>query len=54
VLAQAPQGCLVTVRRPRQTDLTNYTRLSDQMFQALTNREEIAGAFANRATIACP
>jgi ABC-type uncharacterized transport system substrate-binding protein len=54
VLAQAPQGCSVQVRRPRQTELMNYTKLSDQMFQALTNREAVAGAFANRASIACP
>jgi ABC-type uncharacterized transport system substrate-binding protein len=54
VLANAPQGCNVTVRRPRQDDLTNFTRLSDQMFQALTNRAEVANAFANRAMIACP
>jgi ABC-type uncharacterized transport system substrate-binding protein len=54
VLANAPQGCNVTVRRPRQADLTGYTRLSDQMFQALTNRAEVADAFANRAMIVCP
>jgi ABC-type uncharacterized transport system substrate-binding protein len=54
VLAQAPQGCTVTVRRPRQADLSNFQRLSDQMFQALTNKEEVAGAFSNRAIIACP
>jgi ABC-type uncharacterized transport system substrate-binding protein len=54
VLARAPQGCSVQVRRPRQANLTSYTKLSDQMFQALTNREAVAEAFANRATIACP
>jgi ABC-type uncharacterized transport system substrate-binding protein len=54
VLANAPQGCSVTVRRPRQADLTTYSRLSDQMFQALTNRTEVADAFANRAMIVCP
>jgi ABC-type uncharacterized transport system substrate-binding protein len=54
VLAQAPAGCTVTVRRPKQAELSNFTKLSDQMFQALTNKEEVAGAFANRAMIACP
>jgi ABC-type uncharacterized transport system substrate-binding protein len=54
VLANAPPGCNVTVRRPSQSDLTTYSRLSDQMFQALTNRAEVADAFANRAMIVCP
>jgi ABC-type uncharacterized transport system substrate-binding protein len=54
VLAEAPQGCTVSIRRPKQGDLTNYTRLSDQMFQALTNKSEVSDVFANRATIACP
>jgi ABC-type uncharacterized transport system substrate-binding protein len=54
VLARAPEGCQVTIRRPRQGDLTNFTRLSDQMFQALTNKAEVADAFANSARIVCP
>jgi ABC-type uncharacterized transport system substrate-binding protein len=54
VLAQAPQGCTVNVRRPKEADLSNFARLSDQMFQALTNKEEVSGAFSNRAIIACP
>jgi ABC-type uncharacterized transport system substrate-binding protein len=53
VLAQAP-GCTVTIRRPRQGELSNFARLSDQMFQALTNRSDVADAFANRAIVACP
>jgi ABC-type uncharacterized transport system substrate-binding protein len=54
VLANAPQGCTVTIRRPRQQELTNFTKLSDQMFQALTNKAEVADSFANRAMIVCP
>jgi ABC-type uncharacterized transport system substrate-binding protein len=54
VLANAPEGCNVTVRRPRQEALTGFARLSDQMFQALTNRAEVADAFANRAIVVCP
>ncbi len=54
VLARAPQGCTVNVRRPKQGELTNFARLSDQMFQALSGRSEVADAFANRAIIACP
>jgi ABC-type uncharacterized transport system substrate-binding protein len=54
VLAQAPAGCTVTVRRPNQTDISGFAKLSDQMFQQLTNKAEIQGAFGNRATIACP
>jgi ABC-type uncharacterized transport system substrate-binding protein len=54
VLAQAPAGCTVTVRRPSQSDLSNFAKLSDQMFQALTNKAEVSDAFSNRAIIACP
>jgi ABC-type uncharacterized transport system substrate-binding protein len=54
VLAQAPTGCTVSVRRPKEGDLSNFSKLSDQMFQALTNKSEVADAFSNRAIIACP
>jgi ABC-type uncharacterized transport system substrate-binding protein len=54
VLSKAPEGCKVTVRRPKPDDLSNYTKLSDQMFQALTNKAEVADSFANRAIVACP
>lgn len=54
VLARAPAGCSVTIKRPKADDLTNYTKLSDQMFQQLTNKSEIANSFGNRAIIACP
>jgi ABC-type uncharacterized transport system substrate-binding protein len=54
VLAKAPTGCTVTVRRPSQSDLFNYQKLSDQMFMALDNKGEVADNFANRALIACP
>ncbi|MGL4243158.1 MAG: DUF1007 family protein [Beijerinckiaceae bacterium] len=54
VLARAPEGCTVSVRRPKQAELSNFARLSDQMFQALTNKAEVSDAFSNRAIIACP
>jgi ABC-type uncharacterized transport system substrate-binding protein len=54
VLSQAPSGCAVTIRRPRQDDLKNFARLSDQIFEALTNKAEVSEAFSNRAVIACP
>jgi ABC-type uncharacterized transport system substrate-binding protein len=55
VLSKAPEGCTVTIRRPSQGDLSNYARLSDQMFQQLAGRNpEVAGAFSNRAIVACP
>jgi len=54
VLAQAPTGCTITIRRPSQADLSGFARLSDQMFQQLTNKAEVQGAFGNRAIIACP
>jgi ABC-type uncharacterized transport system substrate-binding protein len=54
VLSKAPEGCKVSIRRPRQDDLSNYTKLSDQMFQQLTNKAEVAGAFSNKAIVACP
>jgi ABC-type uncharacterized transport system substrate-binding protein len=54
VLAQAPTGCSVNVRRPNSADLFNYQKLSDQMFQALDNKSEVADNFSNRALIACP
>jgi ABC-type uncharacterized transport system substrate-binding protein len=54
VLSKAPDGCAVTVRRPKGEDLSNYTKLSDQMFSQLSNKSEVAGAFGNRAMIVCP
>lgn len=54
VLARAPQGCTVSIRRPKQGQLSDFTRLSDQMFQSLSGRSEVVDAFSNRAVIACP
>jgi ABC-type uncharacterized transport system substrate-binding protein len=54
VLSKAPDGCAVTVRRPKSEDLSNYTKLSDQMFSQLSNKSEVSGAFGNRAMIVCP
>lgn len=54
VLARAPQGCQVTIRRPSQGDLSGYAKLSDQMFAQLSGKSEVAGAFGNRALVACP
>jgi ABC-type uncharacterized transport system substrate-binding protein len=55
VLSSAPQGCQITIRRPNAQDLTNYTRLSDQLFQQLAGKNpEVANAFGNRAIVACP
>jgi ABC-type uncharacterized transport system substrate-binding protein len=54
VMARAPAGCNVSIRRPKAEDLSNYTKLSDQMFAQLNNKSEVAGAFGNRALIACP
>ncbi len=54
VLAQAPTGCTVTIRRPSQADLSGFAKLSDQMFMQLTNKSEVQGAFSNRALVACP
>jgi ABC-type uncharacterized transport system substrate-binding protein len=54
VLAQAPTGCTVTIRRPNQTDLSGFAKLSDQTFLQLNNKTEIQGAFGNRAIVACP
>jgi ABC-type uncharacterized transport system substrate-binding protein len=54
VLARAPQGCSVTVRRPKADDLSNYAKLSDQMFAQLTGKSEVASAFGNKAIVACP
>ncbi len=55
VLSKAPEGCAVTIRRPSQGDLSNYAKLSDQMFQQLAGKNpEVAGAFSNRAIVACP
>ncbi|MGL4636331.1 MAG: DUF1007 family protein [Beijerinckiaceae bacterium] len=54
VLSRAPQGCSLSVKRPKEADLSNYAKLSDQMFQALTNRSEVSESFGNKAIIACP
>ncbi len=54
VLSRAPSGCNVTVRRPNQGELSNFARLSDQMFAQLSGRAEVSGAFGNRAIVACP
>jgi ABC-type uncharacterized transport system substrate-binding protein len=54
VMSKAPAGCTVSIRRPKPEDLSNYSKLSDQMFSQLTNKSEVSGAFGNRALIACP
>jgi len=54
VLSRAPSGCTVTVRRPSQGDLSGFAKLSDQMFAQLSGKAEVAGAFGNRAIVACP
>jgi ABC-type uncharacterized transport system substrate-binding protein len=55
VLSKAPEGCKVSIRRPKQDDLSNFTKLSDQMFQQLAGKNpEVAGAFSNKAIVACP
>ncbi len=54
VLSRAPQGCTVSVNRPKGEDLSAFTKLSDQTFLQLPNKSEISGAFSNRAIIACP
>ena len=54
VLSKAPAGCTINVRRPNQSDLSNYAKLSDQMFSQLTNKSEVSGSFGNRAIVACP
>ncbi len=54
VLSRAPQGCTLSVKRPKESDLSNYARLSDQMFQALTNKSAVSDSFGNKAIIACP
>jgi ABC-type uncharacterized transport system substrate-binding protein len=54
VLSRAPAGCSVTVRRPNQGELSNFARLSDQMFAQLSGKSEVSSAFGNRAIVACP
>jgi ABC-type uncharacterized transport system substrate-binding protein len=54
VLSRAPQGCNLSIKRPKESDMSNYARLSDQMFQALTNKSEVSESFGNKAIIACP
>jgi ABC-type uncharacterized transport system substrate-binding protein len=54
VLSKAPEGCKISVNRPKGEELSNFTKLSDQMFAQLPNKGEIAGAFSNRAIVACP
>jgi len=54
VLNQAPHGCVVRVRRPSQGDLSNYAKLSDQMFAQLSDKTGVASAFGNTAIVACP
>jgi ABC-type uncharacterized transport system substrate-binding protein len=54
VMARAPDGCKATVRRPKQADLSSYSKLSDQIFSTLSGKNEVSDAFANRVIIACP
>ncbi len=54
VLSRAPTGCTVNVRRPNQGELSNFARLSDQMFAQLSGKTEVSSAFGNRAIVACP
>jgi ABC-type uncharacterized transport system substrate-binding protein len=54
LLHKGPEGCKVTVHRPKADDLANYTKLSDQIFQQLSDRSAIADSFSNKAIVACP
>lgn len=53
-LAGAPQGCALTVTRPRPVDATQTEKLSETFFEALTASQNFGGNFANRALVACP
>lgn len=54
LLHKGPDGCKVTVNRPKAEDLANYTKLSDQLFQQLSDRTAVAVSFSNKAIVACP
>jgi ABC-type uncharacterized transport system substrate-binding protein len=53
-LAQAPQGCQVTVSRPKPIDESQAKSLSESFFEALTANSNFGASFATRALVACP
>ena len=53
-LAEAPQGCAVSVTRPKQLDTTQQAKYSEDFFNNLPEGSSFTLQFANRALIACP
>ncbi len=53
-LANAPQGCAVTVSRPKPADAAQQQRLSEAFFEALTAASEFGADQAGKVIVACP
>ncbi len=53
-LANAPQGCAVTISRPKPVDPAQQQRLSEAFFDALTAASEYGVDQAGKVIVACP
>ncbi len=53
-LVGAPQGCAVTVSRPKPLDTTQQKTLSESFFSALDASSSFGTQFANKVIVACP
>lgn len=54
-LAGAPQGCAVTLTRPKAPDSARQQKLSEAFFEAMTSGSAAyAASFSTRAIVACP
>jgi ABC-type uncharacterized transport system substrate-binding protein len=53
-LANAPQGCAMTVSRPKPAEAAQQQRLSEAFFEALTAASDYGAGQANKVIVACP
>ena len=53
-LANAPQGCAMTVSRPKPVEAAQQQRLSEAFFQALTATSDYGAGQSNKVIVACP
>jgi ABC-type uncharacterized transport system substrate-binding protein len=53
-LDQAPKGCITQITRPKPLDATAQMRLSDALYETLTDADNFSENFSNRALVACP
>lgn len=50
----APEGCKVSVNRPKEIDLNQSQRLGEAFFQSLEAGSSYAAQFINKISVSCP